>query len=393
MDISDPLMANVQNLLGLWKAMEKAPENKELREECLKETAALAKDMEAHPLQDKVQQMSKLLVEGMTPEVKRSLSEWIGNDTTPNQKSYKVFSSLLYALQYSPTNITPDIADCARALEQVIAQVEAKKELISTETSAESQRSEEGSVLVHIPADEEDETLEHLPKTEWLKFGALSQEWRTHIASLINRFHVPVIELGIETGLALRRFLKVYGKDLTCLNLDNCDFLADDDLKALKGCDSLSILIIGDCLEITDVGISHIKVLKQLKDLEIARCPKVTDHSLSLIAHHCSSLQTLILQNLKTVSDSSIALFAKLCPYLCYVRLVDCQKIGNRSIAKIAEHCYHLRLLDIHGTPLVNDESLSLLEKQCPELEYINLGGTKASSACRKRLSALRRAA
>ncbi|KAM5565625.1 F-box/LRR-repeat protein 3-like [Rosa sericea] len=140
--------------------------------------------------------------------------------------------------------------------------------------------------------------------------------------------------------------------NLTHLDLGHC-LVLDEDLEAIGSCSSISYLNLKWGL-ITDEGLGFLangSCSKTLKTLILAQCDEITDVGVSLL-HKMSCLEYLNLAWLPKVTDiggvavSEIGTLKKL-------NLSSLYKISDCTIAALAENCRNLEVLNISRCSLV----------------------------------------
>ena len=107
-------------------------------------------------------------------------------------------------------------------------------------------------------------------------------------------------------------------KLLKNLELNGCELVTDEGVKALaKNCTLLS-LTLSCCRNVTNDAFSaaSLEGLKQLSALDLTRCLNVTDLAIKQIARDCSNLQTLNLSSCEDITDAAIMEVADKCKNL-----------------------------------------------------------------------------
>ncbi|KAG8068606.1 hypothetical protein GUJ93_ZPchr0005g14656 [Zizania palustris] len=123
-----------------------------------------------------------------------------------------------------------------------------------------------------------------------------------------------------------------YCHDLRELDLSRSFRLSDRSLYALaNGCPWLTRLNISGCSNFSDTALTYLSYhCKNLKCLNLCGCGKAaTDRALQAIAHNCSQLQSLNL-------DDSVIALATGCPHLRSLGLYYCQNITDRAMYSLA---------------------------------------------------------
>jgi hypothetical protein len=94
--------------------------------------------------------------------------------------------------------------------------------------------------------------------------------------------------------------------------------LTDDDVRALRQrLQNLTTLCLAGCAAITDVAVADLLALPELRELDLARCPKVTSTAIELL-EHAQQIQTVRLDDLPWVTLAHAeSLFARGITVLC----------------------------------------------------------------------------
>ncbi|XP_068653500.1 F-box protein SKP2B-like [Aristolochia californica] len=156
--------------------------------------------------------------------------------------------------------------------------------------------------------------------------------------------------------------------DLRDLDLSKSFKLTDHSLYALAlGCPFLSKLTISGCSAFSDVTLSYLtSVCRNLKSLNLCGCVKAaSDNALKAIAENCSQLQTLVLGWCEGVTDVGVMSLALGCPDLRALDLCDCVLITDESVIALANRCHHLRSLGLYYCKNITDRAMYSLAANC----------------------------
>jgi len=130
---------------------------------------------------------------------------------------------------------------------------------------------------------------------------------------------------------------------------------------------------------ISDNNIAEI-LYERVRCLDLSDCD-ITDNSLEIIAHKCSSLRKIDLNSLRktprtAITSSGIIMLAEHCRYLSVVYLRRCTGVNDEAISALAQNCPLLRDLNVGGCPLITDVGLRSLGEHAKNLSSINLTRT-----------------
>ena len=132
--------------------------------------------------------------------------------------------------------------------------------------------------------------------------------------------------------------------------------------------DDMAIFIISHCLCLLSIDISQ-------TDYRVSSFPRVTDHTLQLIAEHCTGLQSLSLNYCTGITDSALITISEQCPNLQSLDLSFCRQITDASIISISSHCYGLQSLNLQGCRQTTDASIISISSHCTGLLSLHLDG------------------
>ena len=133
-------------------------------------------------------------------------------------------------------------------------------------------------------------------------------------------------------------------KAIRHLNLRNCNLITDKFMKFLSG--SRYIQKLNNHFELTQqnwnpMGLEEF-VPFQLKSLDLAFCPLITDKSIEYLCRMISvndNLEKLYLSNCPEITDYGIRILALNCKLLSSLNVKKCPKITSRSLKDIKINC------------------------------------------------------
>ncbi|KAM3688704.1 hypothetical protein ACB094_10G174200 [Castanea mollissima] len=195
-------------------------------------------------------------------------------------------------------------------------------------------------------------------------------------------------------------------KNLTILDLAKCCLVTDQDLEAIGALNSITILNLEGC-SITDVGLVSLATgasSRSLKKLVLEVCYQITDYGVSSLRQMCcleelnmadcgmkvtnigcvelAAIQTLKRLNLSwlsNVSDPTLLALAENCQNLKQVDLTGCELITGAGIRAFANHgCVQALVLSYCRN--ISAYDLEHLALACRSLKYVVLDrGWKAA--------------
>ncbi|XP_021861299.1 F-box/LRR-repeat protein 3 [Spinacia oleracea] len=159
--------------------------------------------------------------------------------------------------------------------------------------------------------------------------------------------------------------------------LDLTDNEIDDEgLKSISKCSNLSVLKLGICLNITDVGLSYIgDRCSKLVEIDLYRSMDITDSGITAIARGCPSLEMINISYCQRITDASLISISK-CAKLSTLECRGCPLMTSLGIAAIAVGCKHLTKLDIKKCYNINDFGVLPLAHFSQNLKEINMSCT-----------------
>jgi len=141
-------------------------------------------------------------------------------------------------------------------------------------------------------------------------------------------------------------------------------------------------LLINGASQISDVGVKAIALScgGTLLELDIGKCPQVTDYGLRSLATTCRSLRLLNVEKDVLVKGPGLAAIAETCPELRYLNLAGLKALQPWVFQRIATGCGLLQTLNAFRCVKIDDEVLKALTFRCRDLRDLNLGHCKQIS-------------
>ncbi len=161
-------------------------------------------------------------------------------------------------------------------------------------------------------------------------------------------------------------------------------YITDNSLGQLKCFKQLSSLDLRPSYDITDVGLKHLKDLKQMDDfyLDLSSCRKITDEGLKHLKG--LPLKILDLRNCRKITDEGMQYLEEL-PLKTLV-LSQCGKITDIGLLHI-KNMKQLIALDLSSCYKITDEGVGQLQNL--PLEALSLSECSITDACVKHLQSL----
>jgi len=137
-----------------------------------------------------------------------------------------------------------------------------------------------------------------------------------------------------------------------------------------------SVLDVSECRNITEEGL--IQALRQcqcLMELNVVRCPAVTDKCLSVIGESCKNIKILDI-SLCNVTDCGVKELCESCTKLERLTMDQCRSLTSDSLLFVAQCCPKLRCISVEYDNRVEDKGVLELVQRCPLLEKLHLNSS-----------------
>jgi F-box/leucine-rich repeat protein 2/20 len=181
--------------------------------------------------------------------------------------------------------------------------------------------------------------------------------------------------------------------DLTELALECMPHISDQLVQSVTAkCRHLSVFSVCGSVGITDTGIRHVarNCAENLQDLDISKCPALTDISLVALGRICPQLCALDVTHCVNVSAEGIGSIVRNCGKLTALSCASCRCVTDNVLLQIGQHCRALRELDLSGCPLITDVGVSAMAEQCSQLVSIDLHNCRRISSAGRVLATLK---
>lgn len=187
-----------------------------------------------------------------------------------------------------------------------------------------------------------------------------------------------------DTGIAHLAGLKIPlseepatkgNRNLEDLVLQDCQKLSDSALMSVaKGLPKLQKLNLSFCCGITDTGMINLTRMPSLRELNLRSCDNITDIGISHLGEYGGHFNTLDVSFCDKVGDASLAYVAQGMYNLTNISLSSCQ-ISDEGLARLVRNLRGLTTLNIGQCVNVTDRGLALIADNLPRLRCIDLYG------------------
>ena len=176
--------------------------------------------------------------------------------------------------------------------------------------------------------------------------------------------------LGIRRIYLINMKIVVSGFSVSNLEKDYVDQFRFTQHVVMKGSiidDGMAIFIISHCpcLLSIDISVSTYDYYSS--------SPQLTDHTLMLIAEHCTGLQSLSLNRCYEITNTGLITVSEQCTNLQSLKINYSDQISDASILSISIHCTGLLSLDLVYCNQVTDVSIISISTHCTGLQSLNL--------------------
>ncbi|KAM7510740.1 hypothetical protein LguiB_009615 [Lonicera macranthoides] len=224
------------------------------------------------------------------------------------------------------------------------------------------------------------------------------------VASAPSLCSVNLGQCSLLTDAGISILANSLGPILRELYLDDCYRIeAKLIAPALKKFKHLEVLSVAGIPSVCDGFLNDIinSCGRNMKDLNLADCPKLTDLSLKVIGKACSALRALDISNLEKVTDMGIQYLADGCRSIQTLKLYrngfsdeavaaflevsgeslkelslnNVTKVGANTALSLAKFSRKLLSLDISWCRRITDDALGLIVDSCLSLKLLKLFG------------------
>ncbi|XP_054867736.1 uncharacterized protein LOC111567415 [Amphiprion ocellaris] len=201
--------------------------------------------------------------------------------------------------------------------------------------------------------------------------------------SLIGQLCVHVTSVDVSWSGATDRGVKALsvcgtGLRLSSVVLNGCH-VTDVPLKKLvmRHKESLCRLEVFGCQFLTPACLQAIyEMCPGLQHLNIGRVPKVSVHSLTVMASQLKCLISLNLTGLQVVNDTTVDTLLQKCVKLQNLTFSSCPEVTDLTLHNISKYVPSIRSLNVSGCPAVTDAGVQFLALGCRRLQQLDLSST-----------------
>ncbi|GLJ30301.1 hypothetical protein SUGI_0599470 [Cryptomeria japonica] len=184
------------------------------------------------------------------------------------------------------------------------------------------------------------------------------------------------------------------------LDLGFCNRITDQALEAIGASNCLEVLLLNGCKLVTDRGLASLALgstATTLKRLDLSYCDRITDRGVSLLKH-LSCLQELNLEGcgqevtdsggmelgaiqtlekinfslLINISDVSLLVIARHCSNLKEIKVSGCESVTGDGVCAFSQHI-SLEAMVLACCSNVHSEDIEQIVLGCPNLGYLGL--------------------
>ncbi|XP_061533127.1 F-box and leucine-rich repeat protein 13 isoform X2 [Phycodurus eques] len=161
------------------------------------------------------------------------------------------------------------------------------------------------------------------------------------------------------------------GSSITSLDISGCN-IQDDGLAALEEV-PLKKLILGECINITDVGMENLcKYVTDLEYVDVSGCSELSDQAIKAFSFYCRGLFTLRMAGCPKMTDMAMQCLSHgAAQYLRELDVSGCT-LTDRAIRYIERLCPPLSSITMHGCNRISEEAAMRLQPYVQHWEYSN---------------------
>ena len=166
---------------------------------------------------------------------------------------------------------------------------------------------------------------------------------------------------------------------LQSINLSQCENIVTEDALVLLGskCRDLRNINLSGCIKVTDKAICNLaQNCLYLKELNLSNCTKITDKSLYEISLHSSNLSDINISSCEGITDEGLSKLADGCIQLKTIYLEEC-KITDESIKYLVRKCRNIEVLNLAYCKDITDSAIESLATFCPNIKILDLSYSK----------------
>ncbi|XP_022730549.1 F-box protein SKP2A-like [Durio zibethinus] len=176
--------------------------------------------------------------------------------------------------------------------------------------------------------------------------------------------------VGNFAVISLVKFLQ----NLMTLDLGRCDLVDDQAIEAIGYSNSILVLNLQACSLVTDHGLAVLAtgyISKTLKKLILAECDRITDSGVSMLKHICCLEELNLAECGPKITDSG-GIAVSLVTNLRKLNLSWLVNLSDVTVIAIAKNCVNLVAIDLTGCELVTGVGVRAFGNH-KSLEYLAL--------------------
>ncbi|XP_021276866.1 F-box/LRR-repeat protein 20-like [Herrania umbratica] len=157
--------------------------------------------------------------------------------------------------------------------------------------------------------------------------------------------------VGSVAVISLVNFLQ----NLITLDLGRCNLVDDQAVEAIGSSNSIRVLNLGACSLVTDHGLAALAtgyISKSLEKLVLAECDRITDSGVSMLKHICCLEELNLAECGPKITDSGGVAVSSITS-LRKLNLAWLINLSDFTVIAIAENCVNLVAIDLTGCELV----------------------------------------
>lgn len=118
---------------------------------------------------------------------------------------------------------------------------------------------------------------------------------------------------------------------------------SDYSIARLEG---LQVLRLSKCSKLTDISLIHAFKLKELKKINLDKCPHISHLGIKHLVRNCPSLEAVDLSECLSITDEAIEMISTHLTRLRILKLLGCNQLTQTSLGYVFQNCQGLRVLD-----------------------------------------------
>jgi hypothetical protein len=184
-------------------------------------------------------------------------------------------------------------------------------------------------------------------------------------------------------GLTMALLSKISHATMSEFYAEKCPSMRVEPLLWLAGsvgfttykCGHLKIVDLGEC-PVEDKGLIGLAAgCKNIRFLNLTRCPFITDLGVAAILSVSTKLRVLNVSSCPALSNKTIMCLAANCKKLVSLNISGCIKISDKAMQALSMHCAGLQGLNVAGLKKISELGIYWLADKCKGLIMLNVTG------------------